>query len=64
MQDFFILMGVGGLFIILGLAVVIWGRREEKVEKRMGERKGKKREGEKKRKQGENRSKSHYKVMY
>ncbi len=30
MQDFFILMGVGGLFIILGLAVVIWGRREEK----------------------------------
>ncbi len=29
-QDYFILMGVGGLFIILGLATVIWGKREEK----------------------------------
>lgn len=29
-RDFFILMGVGGLFIILGLAAVIWGRSEEK----------------------------------
>ena len=29
-QDFFVLMGVGGLFIILGLATVIWGKREEK----------------------------------
>ena len=29
-RDFFILMGVGGLFIILGLATIIWGKREEK----------------------------------
>jgi len=29
-QDYFILMGIGGLFIILGLAAVIWGKREEK----------------------------------
>jgi len=29
-QGFFILMGVGGLFIILGLATVLWGEREEK----------------------------------
>ena len=29
-QEFFILMGVGGLFIILGLAIVLWGEREEK----------------------------------
>jgi len=29
-QDFFILMGVGGFFIILGLAATIWGRSEEK----------------------------------
>ena len=28
--DCFILMGVGGLFIILGLAIVICGKREEK----------------------------------
>ena len=28
--DCFILMGVGGLFIILGLAAIIWGKREEK----------------------------------
>ncbi|MFC2001688.1 hypothetical protein ACFLUZ_04185 [Chloroflexota bacterium] len=28
--DGFILMGVGGFFIILGLAVTVWGRREEK----------------------------------
>ena len=29
-QNDFILMGVGGLFIILGLLTVIWGKREEK----------------------------------
>ena len=29
-QGFFILMGVGGLFIILGLATVLWGEREGK----------------------------------
>ena len=29
-RDCFILMGVGGLFIVLGLAMIIWGRREEK----------------------------------
>jgi len=29
-RDFFILMGIGGLFIILGLATIIWGKREEK----------------------------------
>ena len=29
-QGFFILMGVGGLFLILGLATVLWGEREEK----------------------------------
>lgn len=28
--DCFILMGLGGLFILLGLAGIIWGRREEK----------------------------------
>ena len=28
--DYFILMGVGGLFIILGLAAIIWGKHEEK----------------------------------
>ena len=28
--DYLILMGVGGLFIILGLGVMIWGRHEEK----------------------------------
>ncbi len=28
--DFFILMGVGGGFIILGLIGIIWGRHEEK----------------------------------
>ena len=28
--DYLILMGVGGLFIILGLAAIIWGKREEK----------------------------------
>ena len=28
--DCFILIGVGGLFIILGLAAIIWGKREEK----------------------------------
>ena len=29
-HDLFALMGMGGLFILLGLAAVIWGRREEK----------------------------------
>ncbi len=28
--DWFILMGMGGLFILLGLVAIIWGRREEK----------------------------------
>ena len=28
--DYFILMGVGGLFLVLGLIVFIWGKREEK----------------------------------
>jgi len=28
-QDYFILMGVGGLFILLGIALAIWGIREE-----------------------------------
>lgn len=26
----FVLMGMGGLFILLGLGAIIWGRREEK----------------------------------
>jgi hypothetical protein len=29
-QDWFLLMGMGGLFILLGLAAIIWGRNEEK----------------------------------
>ncbi len=29
-QDWVILMGLGGLFILLGLGAIIWGRREEK----------------------------------
>jgi len=28
--DWLILMGMGGLFILLGVAGIIWGRREEK----------------------------------
>ena len=28
--DCLMLMGVGGLFIIIGLATIIWGKREEK----------------------------------
>ena len=28
--DCFILMGMGGLFILLGLVAIIWGKREEK----------------------------------
>ena len=28
--DYFILMGVGGLLMILGIAAIIWGWREEK----------------------------------
>jgi len=27
--DRFILMGMGGLFLILGIALVVWGKREE-----------------------------------
>jgi len=27
--DWFILMGMGGLFLILGIALVVWGKREE-----------------------------------
>ena len=30
LYDWFILMGMGGLFILLGLATIIWGKREEK----------------------------------
>ena len=30
MPDYFILMGIGGLFIFLGLAAIVWGRMEEK----------------------------------
>jgi len=29
-RDCFVLMSVGGLFIIIGLATIIWGKREEK----------------------------------
>ncbi len=29
-QDYFILMGMGVLFILLGLATIFWGRGEEK----------------------------------
>ena len=29
-QDCFILMGMGGLFILLGVAAVVWGKKEEK----------------------------------
>jgi len=28
--DWIVLMGMGGLFILLGLAAIIWGKREEK----------------------------------
>lgn len=28
--DWFVIMGMGGLFILLGIAAIIWGRREEK----------------------------------
>ena len=28
--DWLILVGMGGLFILLGLAAIIWGKREEK----------------------------------
>jgi len=28
--DWLILIGMGGLFILLGLAAIIWGKREEK----------------------------------
>jgi len=30
LYDWFILMGMGGLFILLGLAAIIWGKSEEK----------------------------------
>ena len=29
-NDWLILMGIGGLFILLGIISIIWGRREEK----------------------------------
>jgi len=29
-DDWFVLMGMGSLFVLLGLATIIWGRREEK----------------------------------
>ncbi len=29
-HDWFVLMGMGGLFILLGLGAIIWGRSEEK----------------------------------
>ena len=29
-RDCFILMVVGGLFLIIGLAAIVWGKREEK----------------------------------
>ena len=29
-QDYLVLMAVGGVFIILGLAAIIWGKREKK----------------------------------
>ena len=31
LHDWFILMGMGGLFFLLGLAAIIWGRNEEKT---------------------------------
>ena len=31
MPEHFILMSLGGVFIILGLTALFWGRREEKV---------------------------------
>lgn len=30
LQDWFILMGMGGLFILLGLVALFWGKSEEK----------------------------------
>ena len=30
LHDWFILMGMGGLFILLGLAAIIWGKSEER----------------------------------
>ncbi len=29
-RDYLILIGMGGLFVILGIASIIWGKREEK----------------------------------
>ncbi len=29
-NDWFVLMGIGGLFILLGLGAIIWGKSEEK----------------------------------
>lgn len=28
--DWFVLMSMGGLFLLLGLATIVWGKREEK----------------------------------
>ena len=30
LQDYFIMMGLGGLFLILGLGAALWGKGEEK----------------------------------
>jgi hypothetical protein len=29
-RDLFILMGLGGLFVVFGIVLLVWGRREEK----------------------------------
>ena len=29
-RDWFVLIGIGGLFILLGLGAIIWGKNEEK----------------------------------
>ncbi|MFC2060417.1 hypothetical protein ACFLTZ_04935 [Chloroflexota bacterium] len=30
LRDWFVLMGMGGLFILIGLAAIVWGKNEEK----------------------------------
>jgi len=30
LQDYFMMMGLGGLFLILGLGAIFWGKSEEK----------------------------------